>query len=244
MKEFIDEFGGEVRIYGTPAEENAGAKIPMAKAGLFDDVDAVMEVHPSCMDTDSWNTSAIDTLSVEFRGKPSHAAAAPEIGINALDAMILLFNAVGLMRQQTKEDIRIHGVITHGGSAVDNLHVGDIVRYRFHSIFITGISVSVAREILIMILYAICAILFCMIVRLMCKDIKILSTCMPIIVIGLLAVCPVFFDLNFLRPVQFALPTYYYLNCVYDNTFIIYTVIYMAILTAVYALLCKILKRI
>ncbi|MBE6031452.1 MAG: M20 family metallopeptidase [Clostridiales bacterium] len=115
MKEFIDEFGGEVRIYGTPAEENAGAKIPMAKAGLFDDCDAVMQVHPSCMDTDSWNTSAIDALSVEFRGKPSHAAAAPEIGINALDAMILLFNAVALMRQQTTEDTRIHGVITDGG---------------------------------------------------------------------------------------------------------------------------------
>lgn len=112
------------------------------------------------------------------------------------------------------------------------------------SIFITGISVFVAREILIMILYAICATLFCMIVRLLCKDIKILSTCVPIIVIGLIAVCPVFFDLNFLRPVQFALPTYYYLNCVYDNTFIMYTVIYMAILTAVYALLCRILKRI
>ncbi|MBE6031453.1 MAG: M20 family metallopeptidase [Clostridiales bacterium] len=115
MKEFVDKYGGEVRIYGTPAEESDGGKLPMLADGRFDDVDACLEVHPSCMSTDGWGSSALYACRVEFFGKPSHAAAAPEIGINALDAMILLFNAVGLMRQQTKEDIRIHGVITDGG---------------------------------------------------------------------------------------------------------------------------------
>lgn len=115
MKEFVDKYGGEIRIYGTPAEESHGGKLPMLADGKFDDVDACLEVHPSCISTDGWGSSALDYCSVEFFGKPSHAAAAPEIGINALDAMILLFNAVGLMRQQTKEDVRIHGIITDGG---------------------------------------------------------------------------------------------------------------------------------
>ncbi|MBQ3122620.1 MAG: amidohydrolase [Firmicutes bacterium] len=114
-KEFVDMYGGEVRIYGTPAEESHGGKLPMLADGRFDDLDACLEVHPSCMSTDGWGSSALDGCTVEFFGKPSHAAAAPEIGINALDAMILLFNSVGLMRQQTKEDVRIHGVITDGG---------------------------------------------------------------------------------------------------------------------------------
>lgn len=131
MKEFIDEFGGEVRIYGTPAEENVGGKIPMAKAGLFDDVDAVLQVHPSCMDTDSWNTSAIDAFTVEYFGKASHAAAAPEMGINALDAMNLLFHGVGLMRQQTTEDVRIHGVINNGG-VVPNV-IPDYTKAEFYT---------------------------------------------------------------------------------------------------------------
>lgn len=115
MKEFVDKYGGEVRIYGTPAEESHGGKLPMLDDGLFNDLDACLEVHPSCMATDAWSSSALDGFLVEFFGKASHAAAAPEIGINALDAMILLFNAVGLMRQQTKEDTRIHGVIHEGG---------------------------------------------------------------------------------------------------------------------------------
>ena len=116
LAEFADQYGGEVYIYGTPGEENMGAKIPMTQAGAFDEMDAVMEVHPSCQSTDSWNTSAIDGFMVEFFGKASHAAAAPENGVNALDAVLLMFNAVNAMRQQTTKDVRIHGVIHHGGT--------------------------------------------------------------------------------------------------------------------------------
>ena len=117
LKEFADEYGGEVYIYGTPAEENVGGKLPMVAAGAFDDIDAVLEVHPACIHTDSWNSSAFGGLFIEFFGRASHAAASPEGGLNALDAMILLFNSIALMRQQTKEDARIHGVIRNGGTA-------------------------------------------------------------------------------------------------------------------------------
>lgn len=119
LKEFVDMYGGEIRVYGTPGEENAGGKIPMADAGVFDDVDVCMEVHPACHYSDSWNMSAIDGFFIEFFGQPTHAANSPEKGVNALDAMILLFQAIGLLRQQTKEDARIHAIILEGGTAVN-----------------------------------------------------------------------------------------------------------------------------
>ena len=111
MREFADEFGGEIVVIGTPAEETAGAKVVMAKKGAFDDLDVAMMSHPAYVDFDSINTSAIKCFQVEFFGKASHAAASPEDGINALDAMIQLFVSVGLMRQQVKDRARIHGII-------------------------------------------------------------------------------------------------------------------------------------
>lgn len=102
LKEFADEYGGEIYIFGTPAEESYGGKLPMIEAGAFDDMDAALEVHPACVHTDAWSSSALDGIYIEFFGRASHAAISPEGGINALDAMILLFNAVGLMRQRTR----------------------------------------------------------------------------------------------------------------------------------------------
>ena len=56
-------------------------------------------------------------MDIEFWGKPSHAAAAPEKGINALDALILTYNGINALRQHVTPDVRIHGIITHGGDA-------------------------------------------------------------------------------------------------------------------------------
>ena len=62
---------------------------------------------------------AIDTLEFTYKGKPAHAAAAPHEGINALDAVIMLFNSINALRQQLKQDVRIHGNVTKGGDAVN-----------------------------------------------------------------------------------------------------------------------------
>lgn len=112
------------------------------------------------------------------------------------------------------------------------------------SLFLTGISVSAVREVLMIMLYALCCTVFCMIVRLLCSDIKRLAVLTPFIVIALIAICPVFFDLEFLRPIQMFLPPYYYLNSVYDNRFLLYMVLYFITATALYALLCKLLKKV
>ena len=117
MREFADEFGAEIVVIGTPAEETAGAKVKMSKLHGFDDLDVAMMSHPASIDTDTLNTSAIKCFQVEFFGRTAHAASSPQEGINALDAMINLFVAVGLLRQQTKPDARIHGIITNGGEA-------------------------------------------------------------------------------------------------------------------------------
>lgn len=117
MREFADELGANIYVIGTPAEETDGLKVPMANAGVFDDMDVAMMSHPAAVYIDSANTMAIHSYKISFRGKTAHAAAAPEEGLNALDAMINLFNMVNAMRQQTKPDVRIHGIITNGGVA-------------------------------------------------------------------------------------------------------------------------------
>lgn len=117
LKEFAEELGGEVYVIGTPAEETAGTKVQMSKMGVFDEMDAAMMAHPFFRNTDSANYMAIIGRRYEFFGKPSHAASAPDAGINALDAVINFFNLINAMRQQCQDDARIHGIITDGGLA-------------------------------------------------------------------------------------------------------------------------------
>jgi amidohydrolase len=113
---------GTAVVLGTPAEEsavpNAGGKIPVLDHGHFDDVDAAIMVHPMTEDTIALTSSLVARgLEFEFHGRPAHAAANPHEGLNALDALIVMFNAIGLLRQQIRSDARVHGVITYGGGA-------------------------------------------------------------------------------------------------------------------------------
>jgi amidohydrolase len=114
---------GTVYVFGCPAEEggvdNASAKATYAAAGLFDNIDAAMQIHAAGSNILTTPHLAIDSVNVEFFGKETHAASAPHEGINALDAMILFFSGVGLMRQQLKDEARVHGVITDGGEAAN-----------------------------------------------------------------------------------------------------------------------------
>lgn len=117
MREFADQYGGEIHVIGTPAEETQGAKVEMAKKGAFKEYDVAMMAHPFEENGSSINTMAVYARRFEFFGKTAHAAAAPQEGINALDAMINFFNMVNALRQQTKPDARLHGVILNGGVA-------------------------------------------------------------------------------------------------------------------------------
>jgi len=118
-KPAIDRFGGTIIVLGTPAEELYGGKVIMAQRGAFKDIDIAMMVHPSTHDTATIKALACISLEVEFFGKEAHAAAHPEEGINALEAMIQSFIAINSLRQHIKDRARIHGVITDGGQAAN-----------------------------------------------------------------------------------------------------------------------------
>ncbi len=109
---------GTIRYYGTPAEEGGSGKVYMVRAGLFDDVDAVISWHAG--DANSANPSTnLATISGKFRfsGIASHAAAAPERGRSALDGVEAMNYMVNMLREHTTEPTRIHYVITKGGDA-------------------------------------------------------------------------------------------------------------------------------
>ena len=116
-KSAIDRFGGSIMVIGTPAEELYGGKVIMIDRGAFNDVDVAMMVHPGAYDTATIQVLACQTLEVEFFGQAAHAAAQPEAGINALEAMLQSFIAINSLRQHIKDKARIHGIITDGGEA-------------------------------------------------------------------------------------------------------------------------------
>ena len=120
LSKVLDEVGGEAVVLGTPAEEggpNGSAKGSFVKHGLLEGIDAAMMIHPNGKTSLTAPSLAVDPLDFEFFGKSAHAAASPHEGINALDAVIQLFNGINALRQHVTDDVRIHGIITHGGDA-------------------------------------------------------------------------------------------------------------------------------
>ena len=118
-KPVIDQFGGSILVIGTPAEETFGGKVIMANRGAFNNLDTAMIVHPCTHDIATIQALALQGITVEFFGKAAHAAARPEAGINALEAMLQSFAAINSLRQHIKSTARIHGIITHGGKAAN-----------------------------------------------------------------------------------------------------------------------------
>ena len=109
------ELGGRLRILGTPAEEGGGGKEFMLRDGAFDGVDAAMMVHPADHDLPTLSTLAIHGLEVHYEGAASHAASAPQLGRNALDAAVLGYVNVAALRQHIRTDERVHGIFTEAG---------------------------------------------------------------------------------------------------------------------------------
>ncbi len=115
----MDRFGGSILVIGTPGEELYGGKAIMANRGAFDGLDIAAMVHPNVKNTATTQFLACQTLEVEFFGRAAHAAARPEAGINALEAMLESFAAINSLRQHIKDKARIHGIITDGGEAAN-----------------------------------------------------------------------------------------------------------------------------
>ena len=147
LKDTVNQAGGAVYVFGTPAEETNGAKVTMANAGLFDQLDAAMMAHPSSDFVKSGTSLAMDAIELRFYGKTAHAAAAPDQGINALDAVIQTFNGINALRQHTPDHARIHGIISEGGTAANV--VPDYAVARFYVRAATRQHVNVLADKLI-----------------------------------------------------------------------------------------------
>ena len=118
LKAVIDDFGGKVLVVGTPAEENFGGKVSMAEAGVFDDVDVALMVHPGNENGVGGRSNALMPLKFEFFGKTAHASH-PADGISALDAAVMSFVQINLLRQYVEPHTYIQGIIKDGGEAAN-----------------------------------------------------------------------------------------------------------------------------
>jgi amidohydrolase len=112
-------FPGTVLVIGTPAEEGGGGKILLAEAGVFEDVDVAFMLHPSQTNMVKRGSLANSRVEIVFHGRAAHAAGAPDLGINALEAVIQTFVGVNARRLHMRDDARVHGIITDGGKAVN-----------------------------------------------------------------------------------------------------------------------------
>ncbi len=119
LAEVADDLGLTVALLGTPAEEAGGGKALLLAAGAFDDVAVAVMVHPGPSDIAGARSLALSEATVQFRGKESHAAVAPYLGVNAADAVTVAQVAVGLLRQQLAPGQMVHGIVTDGGQAVN-----------------------------------------------------------------------------------------------------------------------------
>ncbi|MBI5410258.1 MAG: M20 family metallopeptidase [Nitrospirae bacterium] len=121
LSKVLPKLKGRIAVMGCPAEEagidNAGGKVRLIKKGSFKDIDAAFIFHPFPMTTVGGETTTLLGLEFNFKGNPAHAAGNPWDGINALDGVLLTFNAINALRQHIRDGVRIHGIITHGGDA-------------------------------------------------------------------------------------------------------------------------------
>jgi amidohydrolase len=115
----MGDLDGTLLVLGTPAEEGGGGKVTLLEAGVFDGVDAAIMIHPYKSSHPSMGTLASTKWDVAFRGVPAHAAMAPHLGRNALDAVRLAFAGIDALRQQVRDDVRIHAIVTDGGAAAN-----------------------------------------------------------------------------------------------------------------------------
>ena len=119
LSKVIDEIGGKIIVYGTPAEETNGAKVVFAEEG-----DVNMK---------SGTTQALYPLEFRYKGKTAHAASCPQNGVNALNSVIQLFNGIDALRQHVTPDVRMHGIIVKGGVAANIVPDEAVAQFYFRA---------------------------------------------------------------------------------------------------------------
>ncbi len=141
------DIGVRVRVIGTPAEEvgNAGGKDLLLERGAFDGVHAAMMVHPGPHDVLLPPLIAAATFDVHYTGRAAHAAAFPEMAINAADALTLAQVGIGLLRQHLEPGDRVHGIVTHGGEMPNIVPAATSARFTIRSTSLEQLEVLRGR---------------------------------------------------------------------------------------------------
>ncbi len=132
LKSVIDEIGGAIYVYGTPAEENFGGKVQMAKAHAFDILDVALMIHPGTKNGLGGRSQALIPVKFKFYGKSAHASR-PYNGASALDAAVTTYQGINMLRQFMKQPSFIHGIIKDGGSAANVIPEFASLEYYFRS---------------------------------------------------------------------------------------------------------------
>jgi amidohydrolase len=117
LRHLLEPNQARIHVIATPAEEIGVGKIELVKGGIFQAIDFAMMVHPSSKRQVIKEYLGMAKVRFTFFGRVAHAAAYPEEGINALDAVIQTYNGINAMRQHFRQDVRVHGIITNGGVA-------------------------------------------------------------------------------------------------------------------------------
>ena len=129
LADVADALGLTVVLIGTPAEESGGGKALLLDAGVFDDIAAAVMLHPGPVDIAAARSLALSEVRVTYRGRESHAAVAPYLGVNAADAVTIAQVAVGLLRQQLLPGQMMHGIVTEGGQVTNVIPAKAQLRY-------------------------------------------------------------------------------------------------------------------
>lgn len=141
LKQVSQLLTGRLEVIGTPAEEEGGGKIILSDKGIFDDADAVMMFHPRDKTMVVRGGLACVDAVFKFYGKAAHAASAPQNGISALDAVIHTFNGINALRQLFTDDVRVHGIITDGGSATNIVPAYSEAKFLMRADTVKGLTV-------------------------------------------------------------------------------------------------------
>jgi amidohydrolase len=140
LAEVADELGLTVVLFGTPAEEAGGGKVLLLNAGAFDDITVSVMLHPGPLDIAVARSLALSQVAVRYDGKEAHAAVAPYLGVNAVDALTVAQVAIGLLRQQLAPGQMVHGIITDGGQAANVIPARAEMQYTMRANDVTSLN--------------------------------------------------------------------------------------------------------
>lgn len=146
LKEVIDDIGGEIYLMGTPAEENFGGKIEFVKGNAFKDIDLALMLHPGTSNRIGSKTLALMPIKFEFFGKNSHGCN-PYEAKNSLDAAVLTYNGISMLRQYALPNTFIHGIIKDGGKAANVIPAYSSMEFYFRNPKMSYVKELVDRAI-------------------------------------------------------------------------------------------------